>query len=638
MLQSIRDHAQGWIAWVIVGLIILTFALFGIDQYAKGDKNVAVAEVNGEEVGANQFLSLYQRQKLRLQQQFGEMYDSVVDDEQLREQVLNALIESELIRQWADDQGMLISDPQLAASIQSADMFRKDGQFDEATYKEILARNGLNVARFEYEQRQFLIESQFTNLTQASAFATQWEVDQLAKLQAQQRKVNYLRIDQRPFLSKVEVSEEEIKNYYTKNAENYVIPEKVKIDYLRLSQAALAETIPYSDSDLEDFYEKNKGLFSTPEKRQARHILIRVEEQAGKTLEEAKTKIAEIQQKIESGEDFSELAKNYSEDPGSAVSGGDLGTFERGMMVPEFDEAVFSMEAGQVSDVVQTDFGLHLIKLEQIIPIDIKPLSEVKQEVIAQYQALEAEKIYFEQLEQMNTLVYEQSDSLQPVADALGLNVQTSEFFGRAGNLGDTASKLETNAKVIKAAFSDLVLKDKLNSEAIEISPKESVAIRLNEYQPERQQTLAEVSDDIEAELVRQKAIDSAKALAQSVMQKLESGESPESLAREGIEWHPVGWIDRNAENLLPQMVQAFFSVKKPTENQSEWKLLQLSTGDSTLLQVSEVKSEHLSEQQKEPLMQAFNELNANSEVAARLQVIKSEAKIEKFDDYLTIK
>jgi len=637
MLQSIRDHAQGWIAWVIVGLIILTFALFGIEQYAQGDKNVAVAEVNGEEVGANEFMSLYNRQKLRLQQQFGDMYDSVVKDEQLREQVLDALIESELIRQWSEENKMLISDPQLAASIQSAQIFQKDGKFDEATYNEVLSRNGLNVARFEYEQRQFLIESQFSNLTQASAFTTDWEVEQLAKLQGQERQVNYLRIDQRPFLKTAVVSDDEIKAFYEENSTAYIIPEKVKIDYVELSQAELAKKIAYTDDDLQSFYDKNKGLFSTPEKRQARHILIRVDAAAGETLEQAEKTIKEIQDKLAAGEEFAELAKAYSQDPGSAATGGDLGSFEQGMMVTEFDDAVFSMKEGQTSEPVKTDFGLHLIKLEKIIPLSVKPLAEVKADVITQFQNQEAEKEYFELLEQMNTLVYEQGDSLAPVAEALGLKVSTTEFFGREGGLG-SSDKVTSNGKVIKAAFSDLVLKDGLNSEAIEMSPKDSVAIRLNEYQPERQQALSEVSEDIKADLTREKAVNEAKALAESILVKLQEGELPESVAQDGIEWHQVGWIDRNSQQLLPQMVQAFFSVKKPVDGQAEWKLFQLSTGDTTLLQVTGVKSNEMAEEAKAPLMEAFNELNANSELNARLQMMKANAEIRKLDNYLTIK
>lgn len=634
MLQAIRSKAQGWIAWVIVGLIILTFALFGIEQYAQGEKNVSVAEVNGEEIGANEFLTLYNRQKVRLQQQFGDMYESIVKDEELREQVMDALVESALIRQWSSEQNLIISDPQLSASIQSASIFHKDGQFDEATYKEILQRNGLNVARFEYEQRQYLVESQFSNLTQASAFATDWEVDQLAKLQGQQRNVNYLRVDQRPFLKTASVSDDEIAAFYQDNQANYIIPEKIKVDYIELSQTELAKKVTYTDEDLNQFYENNKGLFTIPEKRQARHILIRTEEGSDESLKKAEETIAEVQEKIASGEDFAELAKNYSQDPGSASSGGDLGSFERGMMVTEFDDTVFSMQEGEVSQPVKTDFGLHLIKLEKITPLEVQPFADVKSQVIAQYQSQEAEKNYFDLLEQVNTMVYEQSDSLQPVAEAFDLEVKTSSAFGREGGQGEIFS----HSKVIQAAFSDLVLKDQVNSEAIEVGMNRSVVLHLNEHQPERQQKIEEVSTQIKDQLVREKAVEAGKALAETLLAKLNQGESPESLAEDGIEWHTVGWIERNSQKLLPQMVQEFFTVKKPADGQSEWKLYQLPTGDTTLLQLLEVKTQEITAEQKEPLKQAFSELYANSELNARLQSLKADAEIVKKENYLTIK
>ena len=633
MLQAIRDHAQGWIAWVIVGLIILTFALFGIEQYAQGDKNVAVAEVNGEEIGANEFLNLYNRQKVRLQQQFGDMYDTVVKDEELREQVMEALIESELVRQWAQEQGLLISDPQLSASIQAASVFQKDGKFDEAVYQQILSSNGLNVARFEFEQRKFLVESQFKNLTQASAFATDWEVDQLAQLQGQERKVNYLRVDQRPFMKTVEVSDDEIAAYYEQHKSDYMVAEKVKVDYIELSQATLAKTIDYTDADIEKFYSENKGSFTTPEKRQARHILIRFDADTPEADQQAQAKIVEIQQKLADGADFAELAKEYSQDPGSASSGGDLGTFEQGMMVAEFDDAVFSMKEGEVSQPVKTDFGYHLIQLEKILPLSVKPLADVKQEVIAQYQQQEAEKSYFDLLEQLNTLVYEQSDSLQPAADELGLEIQTSDEFSRQGGAG-----IFSNGNVIKAAFSDAVLQDGLNSEAIEVSPNRSVVVRLNKYQPEQQLALSEVSADIKSELTREKAIDEANKLAQALLTKLQNGENPESLAKEGIEWHTVGWINRGSQNLLPQMIEAFYTVKKPVGGSAEWKLYKLPTGDTTVLQVTGIKTESVPKEQLAPLTAAFSEMYGTSEVSARLQALMATAKIEKLPNYLTIK
>lgn len=634
MLQSIRSHAQGWIAWVIVGLIILTFALFGIDQYARGDKVVVVAEVNGEDITGNAFLTLYNRQKTRLQEQFGDMYDQVVKDEELREQVLDSLVESEVVRQWAKNNGMTISNQQLASAIHSASVFQQDGQFSEKVYEEVLLRNGLNIARFEYEQRQFLLENQFRSLINSSRFATDYEVNQLAELQGQERNVSYLRIDQRPFLKTVQVTDEQVNAVYQANLTDYVEPEKVSVDYIDLSQAEIAKGIEVNDDIVKAYYEENKSMFTLPEKRHAKHILISLEADTPEAEAAAQATLAEVQAKIAAGESFEELAKIYSKDPGSATSGGDLGSFEQGMMVPEFDEAVFSMEIGQVSQPIKTDFGYHLIKLEGIDAKKSQPFETVKAEVTQQYKMQEAERQYFELLEQLNTIVYEQTDSLEPAADALGLKVQTSEMFSRAGGPDDILS----NAKVQLAAFSEELLKEHLNSAAIELSANRSVVIRVNQHQEARQKSLDEVSAGIKEQLVREAAIKQAAALGQTLLAKVEAGENPESLMQSGVEWNTAGWVARNSQTLLPQMVTEVFKVAKPEEGKASWGSFQLSTGDTVLLRVSAIRIAPLDDEQKAPLRAAFSELFANAQNEAHLKALVAKAEVIKKPEYETIK
>ena len=634
MLQSIRSHAQGWIAWVIVGLIILTFALFGIDQYARGDKVVVVAEVNGENITGNDFLTLYNRQKTRLQEQFGDMYDQVVKDEELREQVLDSLVESEVMRQWAKDNGMMISNQQLASAIHSASVFQQDGQFSETVYEEVLLRNGLNIARFEYEQRQFLLENQFRSLINSARFATDYEVNQLAELQGQERDVSYLRIDQRPFLKTVQVTDEQVNAVYQANLTDYVEPEKVSVDYIDLSQAEIAKGIEVNDEIIAAYYNENKSLFTLPEKRHAKHILISLEADTPEAEAAAQATLAEVQAKIAAGDSFEELAKIYSKDPGSASSGGDLGSFEQGMMVPEFDEAVFSMEIGQVSQPIKTDFGYHLIKLEGIDAKKSQPFETVKAEVTQQYKMQEAERQYFELLEQLNTIVYEQTDSLEPAADALGLKVQTSEMFSRAGGPGDILS----NAKIQLTAFSEELLKAHLNSAAIELSANRSVVIRVNQHQEARQKSLDEVSAGIKEQLVRDAAIKQAAALGQTLLTKVQAGENPESLMQNGVEWNTAGWIARNSQTLLPQMVTEVFKVAKPEEGKASWASFQLSTGDTVLLRVSGIRIAPLDDEQKAPLRAAFSELFANAQNEAHLKALVAKAEVIKKPEYETIK
>ncbi|MEA3404517.1 MAG: SurA N-terminal domain-containing protein [Pseudomonadota bacterium] len=634
MLQAIRSNAQGWIAWVIVGLIILTFALFGIDQYARGDKVVVVAEVNGEDLTARDFLMLYNRQKSRLEQQFGDMYDQVVKDEELRDQVMDALVESEVIRQWANDNGMMISNQQLAMTIQSAEVFQQDGKFNQKVYEEILMRNGLNVARFEYEQRQFLVENQYKMLTQSSTFATAFEVEQLAKLQGQERNINYLRVDQRPFLKTAVVSEEAVNSFYEENKEQYVAPEQVVVEYIELSQTELAKNIAVDDELLQGYYSDNKSLFMLPEKRQAKHILINLEADTVEAETAAMKTVAEVQAKIAAGESFEELAKTYSQDPGSAQSGGDLGSFEQGMMVPEFDEAVFSMEAGQVSDPVKTDFGFHLIKLTGIEAAQVQPFAEVKAQVTEQYQLQEAEKQYFDLLEQVNTIAYEQSDSLEPVIEATGLKLHTSEAFSRDGG----ADQVTSNHKVINSAFSEDVLKSRLNSSSIDLATNHSVVVRVKDYVEARQKPLAEVEAGIKENLQRDAAIAEAAKLGEELFTKVNAGENPESLMRDGIEWNTVGWVNRNSQNILPQITNEVFKAAKTVDGKASWRSAQLATGDTILIQVTELRNMDVNDAQKAQLEGAISELMATNEIEQRLKALVASADVSKRENYKTIK
>ena len=634
MLQSIREKSQGWIAWVIVGLIIITFALFGIDQYAQLEKTVVVAEVNGDEITGNEFISLYNRQKQRLQSQFGDMYDQIVDDKELRSQVLDSLIESKVIQQWAESNNMFVSDAQLARAIQSADVFHKDGIFDEATYQSVLARNGLSAARFEYEQRQFLAEQQFRQITATSAFSTDTQLELLARLLFQERKLSYLRIDQRPLAKMVEVSEEQIASFYDNNQADFVIPEKITLDYLLLSQDNLAKKVIITEDDLQDYYEDNKNEFTLAERRQASHILIRIDAPAQE--ESALKEITEIQAKLAEGASFETLARERSQDPGSASLGGDLGMFQQGMMVTEFDNAVFSMEIGQVSEPIKTDFGYHLIKLVAIEEKSTKPFEDVKATVEEQFRLRAAEKQYFDLLEQLSTITYEQSDSLVPAADAIGVEIQTTQPFSRQGGEGEVAS----NSKVLAAAFSEDVKKRGMNSPVIELTPTSSVVVRINTVIDAQQKELADVASEIAKEIQRQAGVKASSDLAKEILAKVQTGEATlDDLVKEGVELKVLGWLNRENRQVLPEVTQALFKAPKPEDTPS-YVVATLPTGDSLVLEISAVKEGKLPEEAglKSQLLTAVEQVLATSEMDARVGALIEQADIDKKAVYQTIK
>ncbi|WFE67851.1 SurA N-terminal domain-containing protein [Thiomicrospira sp. R3] len=620
MLLAIREKVQGWLAWAIVIILIVPFALWGIDQYATGDRTVVIAEVNGEKVTATEFLQMYNRQRMRLQQQFGDMYDQVVEDEVLRNQVLDALIESQIIKQWAARKGLVISDAQLAAVIQNAGVFQENGRFSKRAYEELLMRNGLTIAGFEIEQRQFLLEQQYRNLTAGSMFVTESELEHLYQLQNQRRYIDYVRLDQRIFNDQIEISDQQKRDFYQANQDLFIVPEKVVVDYITFSMRDLVAYTEVSDAEKRDFYQLNIGLFTQPEMRRASHILIRGDEQA------ALEAFAEIQNQLAQGVTFAKLAEQYSQDPGSAANGGDLDFFEQGMMVPEFDQAVFSMEVDQVSDIVATDFGWHLIYLTDIREPQTLEFDQVEKDVAQQLRIEKAQAAYYGLLESVNTLAYEQPDSLEPLLDLVGGEVQTSAAFGREGG-----SSWFSQRRVLEAVFSDDVFSARLNSAVIELDSGTSMVLRVKDYKPEFLDSFESVEPQIATRLMREVAVARSAELADEVMAKIEAGADPANIELAGVEWHPVGWVERQSQQVLPQIVSAAFKAQKPLADQASWTRTQSLMGDTLLVRVSQVDvvDDEDRKAQMAELSQALTGIYITAEIDARLAVLRSEAKID---------
>ena len=635
MLEFIRERAKGIVAWVIVGLIAIPFALWGINNYFTGPSKVVVAEVNGEEIDASEFLRMYQRQKQQLQQQFGDLFEQLVDDKELRRQILDRLIEMKLIQQWTQSHGMAISDAQLAMVIQSAPIFLDEqGQFDQKKYEQILAANGLSVAQFEQLQRLSLLEQQYRNLTAASALALPVELDQLVALQQQQRQIGWLVFDMKPYLAQVQLTDEDLKAYYEAHKEEFIEPEKVIAEYVLLDKRTLAKQVKPTQDELERFYQDNQDLFTVAEQRQARHILILAKQGDSESEAAAQKKIAEIQAKLEAGEPFAKLAQTYSEDPGSAAVGGDLGWFEQGTMVPAFDEKVFSMKKGEISEPVQTRFGYHLIQLLDIKPKQTQPFTEVKERVEQLYRQQQADKAYYELQEAMNTQAYEQPDSLDAAAEAIGAAVETSKPVTREHGEGIFA-----NPKVRQTLFSDEVFKQRLNSQLIELGPDRAVVVRVKEVIPSRQLTFAEVKARIAEQLRQARAQAAAEKAAKALLTQLKAGKPVREIKPANTQWHGRKWVSRQDESVPPVVLTAAFKAPKPVDNQPVWILVK-DQGAPILVEVAAVRAgdSAVAEVVTQQLKQAVASIFADAEVQARIAQLKQAADIEIYPAYETVK
>lgn len=628
MLAFIRERSKGVVAWVVVVIIIIPFALFGLDQFTSGDRIEVAAKVNGEPIQANEFARSLDNVKRQYQESFGDMYTSLVQEDKLREQVLADLVQRSALDQQMMKEGFAMSDQLLAQVIQSQQMFQDKGVFSVQRYDEVLKNNGFTKERFEQAQRQFMLRNQLESMITGSELIGASELKALAGLESQEREIGYLRIDHRPFLTKVSVSEAQINTYYEQNVARFKSPEQVSVDYVRLSVEDLSKSIKVTDEQLQAYYKDHPEKIQLPEKRNVRHILIMSPQEADATAAEAaKTKVEGLLAQIKQGADFAELAKTHSEDPGSASRGGELGFFQRGDMVPEFEAAAFALtKVGDLSDVVKTSYGYHLLQLVAVEAAKTPSFAEVK-ELLAQELKIElALKEYNAKLEQLKTLTFEQDDSLKPAADKLGLTIQTSPLMTAEGGEGLFAAP-----QVIEATFSPKVIKDKLNSAVVEVQMGESVVLRVNQYQESRDKPLAEVSDEIRSLLQRQAAFAQAAELAKMVLAEAKTAaKTPESMVKEGIEWKSSQWMTRNFDKVLPEILTTAFKAPKPTQDNASWVSHQLSTGDTVLIRVSAVRTDEaklakVADDLKGAAMQVF----ADAELEAVTKTIKDNAKIE---------
>ncbi|MBV2127391.1 MAG: SurA N-terminal domain-containing protein [Candidatus Thiodiazotropha endolucinida] len=576
MLQVIRDKAQGWIAWAIVILISIPFALWGIQSYLGVGSEPIAATVNGAEINERTLDNQYQRFRQQLREQLGAAYrPEMFDDTRMRKEVLNRLIRDELVQQTSNRMGLRAGSNMIQASILSMPTFQKDGRYDQQTYERALRLQGLSPAGFEDRVRRALVAEQLSQAVNAGSFVTPKELNESQRLLKQTRELSYFVVPASDFKLSDELSDDEIKAYYEANQSAFISPEKVKVEYILLDAGTAGGTIDVDEERLRGYYENNQDEFGLPEQRQASHILILAAADADQsTVDEAKAKIDALAERVRNGESFEELAKQNSQDPGSAASGGDLGFFGKGIMDPAFESAVYALQEGGVSEPVRTSFGFHLIKLTGIKDGTVKPFEEARAEIEAAYRKFEGERLYFELAEQLADLSYEDPGSLESAASVLELSIQQSDWITREQGAGVFA-----NLKVRTAAYSDDVLKEHNNSELIEIDGTSSLVLRVLDHQESSVLPLDEVKQQITETLQQQKAEQQAQAEAEKRMAEMAAGAPLSDVAESYAVTGPMT-VDRNDRQIPPGLSSALFRTAKPAAGGSSPGTARLAGGD----------------------------------------------------------
>ncbi|MCG6863594.1 MAG: SurA N-terminal domain-containing protein [Chromatiaceae bacterium] len=587
MLQTIRERAQGWIAWVIVILISVPFALWGIQSYLGVGAEPVVASVNGTEITQRELDERYRSFRSRLREQLGSAYrPELFDDKKMRSEVLDQMIRDRLLLQASESLGLHASKRELRAAILSNPAFQKNGSFDNATYEYMLEMQGMTPVQFEDSMRRRILTTQLMRAILATEILSDKELEEGVRLDRQQRRLSFVRVPKSAFLTDEPIADEEIATYYESNESQFQIPERVKVQYLVLDAETMAPAEIPGDEELRERYQEDLSRFAQPERRRVRHILVALDAAADEAAEdEAKAKIEEIRARIAAGEDFAALAKELSQDPGSADQGGDLGLIEQGLMDPAFDKVAFALDANQISEAVRSRFGYHLIEVTEIEPARTKPFEEVKDQLIADLQQRDSEGQFFDWAERLATLSYESPDSLEPAAEALGLELQTSDWIDRSGGEGILA-----HPQVIAAAFSDEVLVEGNNSDLIEPEHDklQAIVLRVVEHEEATTRPLDEVRDEIVTVLREKRAADAALAKAAELADALKAGEDL-SVATGDLKVEDLGLVARDAAQ-VPVAIRDFaFALKRPAPGGSSYGSLSLPDGDGAAVILSEV-------------------------------------------------
>lgn len=617
MLQNIRDNSQGWIAKTIIGVIIMLLALTGFDAIFNAASNSRnAAEVNGEEISLDELNQAMNMQRRQLAQQLGGNFDpSTLDDKLVRESSLRALIDRSLLLQGARNADFAFSETALDQLILQTPEFAENGAFNAARFDQVIQQMGYTRLQFRELMKQEMLIGQLRAGISGSGFVTDEQVEAFARLEQQTR--DFATISLPADMATVEVSDDEARQHYEQNKDRYRSQEQVVLDYVELKKETFFDQVEVSDEDVNNLYQQR--IANLAEQRRAAHILIEADDASDS---DARAKIDDVAKRVKAGEDFAALAKETSEDPGSANEGGDLGFAGPGVYDPAFEEALYALGEGQVSEPIRSEFGWHLIKLLGVQSPEVPTLDSLKPELVRELKAQQVEQRFVEATKQLEDTAFESSDLTQP-AQELGVSVQSTEAFGREGGKGIAA-----NRQVIQAAFSEEVMVDGANSGVIELDPDTAIAVRVKQHLQSEVLPFDEVKTDIVAQLQHSKAANQAKQASEQLIATLRDGGEASG------QWQAVEAASRNQEGVEPEVLQQVFRMAKPEgNNKPTYASVRLASGDYVVIRLNGVSEPEsaLSDEDKRNYRRFLASRSGQQDFAAYRQMLHSDAKIETF-------
>lgn len=620
MFDAVRNNKR--IVQVFLVLIALPFAFFGLESYVSdGGAATDVAKVGEIKITQQEFQNVMREQQERLRNQFGQVDAKMLDNPEFRKAILDDLVEQRLLALEAAQRRLFVTDDAVRRAISGIEAFQQDGRFSNERYEALLRAQGMSPAGFEAQVRRDLTLQQLAGTIGQTGMLSRTVGDRVLALQTEQREVQEIRLSLADYLGKVTLADGAVRKFYDENSKQFETPAQVKAEYVVLSLEGMPVTI--SEAEVQAWYDGHKDRYQQPEERRASHILI-ASESLGKEKAKAKAEdiLKEVQKKPQS---FAELAKKHSDDPGSAVQGGDLGFFGRGMMVKPFDDAAFALAEGQVSSVVESDFGFHIIKLASIRAAKEKPLAEVRGEIETQLKQSAAARQFAESAESFSNMVYEQSDSLQPAAEQFKLKIQQSDWLTRqsANNAGQLG-----NPKVLDVLFSEDSIKHRRNTEAVEIAQNTLVSARIVDHKPAALQPFEAVEQGIRQRLMQEEAQKLVVADGQARLLALKAGEDK-------LSWGAVKRVSRMDARALPgPAVQPVFRMD--TSKLPAYTGVEVPSAGYVLYRLNKLEvGEKLDDIRRQGLNAQLSNLSAQRDLQMYLEALRSRYKVEVNDKAL---
>jgi len=634
MLQAIRNLFKSWIVIAIFGvLVVVAFLFFGIEGYFSQSNATWVAKVDGHEISQQDFnAALNNARQQQLNQPGNTMDPADFEKPAFKEEVLKRVINRQLLINANEKYGIQVPDAVVRDQIASYPIFQVNGKFDSSTYLAWLAQQGKTAQQFQDEIRSDLATQQVPQAIVATAFSTKAEAEAFLRLQLQERDFSYVELPPpAPTAAEQQVTDAQIAAYYKQHQKDFMTPEEVSVSYIDLDAATMKSTPDLSDKALQARYDKEKARFVSPPQWEVSHILIKL---PAKPTDADKQAALAKAQKVDAlakapGADFAKLAEEYSDDLGSKRQGGDLGWLSKGDAGPEFQAALDKLKKSEVSAPVLTSDGYHIIDVRDVREGHAETFAQVRDQLVQEATKDARQDNYRDVGNKLTDMIYNDPTSLKPAAEKLGLTIQTTPLFGREG----AKTGLAADPKVVKAAFSDLVLAQGNTSDPIDLGNDHMVVIHVSKHVPAATKPLADVSDQIKQALVQQRVDASAKSLADAALAKLQDGAKLDALAQAaGQAVQQKTGVLRNAADLDPDLLKAVFEMAQPAKGSDTRALVPMEKGRFALVVLSAVRPGDSSKVPAEAqgfLREQMARVYGEADIEGFLDVLRSGAKIE---------